>query len=195
MAPQARDGGIRKPATIRALASPIRQELIDTLEALGGSATVAELAQQLGKPADGLYYHLRQLVKTGLLEAREDAGEGRRFRIVAPRGKRLRLVYQPKRSGQPELLDKVVGSLLGIARRDFKRALERKGTVLEGASRELWASRTKGWVNAAEVLELNQLLRRLTELLSQPRSAERDRLLALAFVLAPVAAQASRRGS
>ena len=48
-----RSGRIRSARAIAALASPVRQEIIDTVELLGGSATIAELASQLGRPADG----------------------------------------------------------------------------------------------------------------------------------------------
>src|SRR5262245_47733719 len=61
-----RTGRITGATAVAALASPVRQEIIDTLEALGG-ATIAELAGALGRPADGLYYHVRRLVRAGLL--------------------------------------------------------------------------------------------------------------------------------
>ena len=70
---------LEKADEIELLASPTRIELIDTLEALGGEATVAELAAQLGRPADGLYYHLRQLAAGGLI-VEEESAEGRRYR-------------------------------------------------------------------------------------------------------------------
>lgn len=201
MAPRTRvpaDGLVSAVPTLKLLSSPLRQELIDTLEALGGEAPVAALAQQLGKSADGLYYHLRQLVAGGVLEelppATDAAVAGRRYRILIQPGKRLRLKYEPRRKGQTEALGKLIGSMLGIARRDFERALGTRGVALEGPCRELWASRTKGWVSTAELAEINSLLQRLTLLLNQPRTAERERLLALAFVLSPVPAQATRRG-
>ena len=60
-------GRITAVTAIAALGSPVRQEIIDTVELLGGKATIAELAAQLGRPADGLYYHVRRLVAVGLL--------------------------------------------------------------------------------------------------------------------------------
>ena len=50
--------------------STVRQEIVDTIEALGGDAAVADIAAHLGRPADGIYYHLRRLVDSGVL--RED---------------------------------------------------------------------------------------------------------------------------
>ena len=58
---------IRDPGRIAVLASPVRQEIVDTLAMLGGEASVAALAEQLGRPADGLYYHLRLLEQHELI--------------------------------------------------------------------------------------------------------------------------------
>jgi predicted transcriptional regulator len=49
---------------IRALASPIRQDILDALTAIG-PCSVSELAAAIGRPADGLYYHIRHLLKAG----------------------------------------------------------------------------------------------------------------------------------
>ena len=40
---------IDDPKRIRVLASPVRHEIVDTLSALGGTATVARLAEQIGR--------------------------------------------------------------------------------------------------------------------------------------------------
>src|SRR5689334_13072601 len=53
---------------LSALASPARVDLIEALTRLG-TASLAELAAALGRPADGLYYHVRALEKVGLVAA------------------------------------------------------------------------------------------------------------------------------
>jgi hypothetical protein len=84
--------------------------------------------------------------------------------------------------------------MLRIAGRDFAAALADPATVTDGALRELWASRSKGWVSEAELAEINALLARLLGLLHQPRDAGRDRLVALTWVLSPLVAKPARRG-
>jgi hypothetical protein len=188
---------VTRPAAIAALASPIRQELIDTLEALGGTATAAELATQLGRPVDGLYYHLRHLGRAGLLveiAGRSRAGRGeRRFRIATRGGRALALAYRPSAPANARAVRAVVGGMLRIARRDFDRAIARPDARVAGPRRELWAARGQGWLTAAEVARVNTLLAELTGLLRRPRAPGRDRLLALCFVLAPIAARPARR--
>lgn len=176
------------------LASSVRQELVDTLASLGGEAGVAELALQLGRPMDGLYYHLELLRDGGLVTERiaPDSGE-RRFRLVGPPGQPLRIVYQPQQPGVPAALNKFAGQLLHIAGQDFAAALEAPGVRLEGPQRELWISRNKGWLSEEDIGEVNALLLRLSELTSQACAPHRPHLASLAFALAPVRRRAKRR--
>src|SRR4051794_23415844 len=153
-------GPIENPKEIELLASPTRIELVDTLEALGGEASVAELAAQLGRPADGLYYHLRQLAEGGLL-IEEATPSGRRYRTRTPAGERLRLRYKPGKTANAKAVGGVAASVLRIAGRDFARALADPEAIVDGPMRELWAARNKGWVGRAELAEINRLLLRV----------------------------------
>jgi hypothetical protein len=187
-----RGGRIRGGAAIASLASPVRQEIVDTVEALGGVATIAELAARLGRPADGLYYHVRRLAKAGLL-VREDGDGAERFRTPVPRGGALALDYRPDDPRNAAAIRRVIGGMLRIARRDFDAALAIPNVVAHGPRRALWAGRGKGWVTADELEELNALCARATAILRRPRAPGRDRLVSLCFVLAPIAPRASRR--
>lgn len=188
---------IRDPAQVRLLSSAVRQEMVDTLAALGGEAGVASLAEQLGRPADGLYYHLRALVAGGLVEELPSDGGERRFRLAGSGKGPLRLAYDLGPNGNAAELRAFLHGLLQIAERDFQAALERPDTlphtIVAGPARTLWASRNKGWLTAADVVEVNALLARLGELTSQPKAEGREQLVSLAFVLAPTEARAKRR--
>lgn len=185
-------GAVERANEIELLASPTRIELIDTLEALGGEATVAELAEQLGRPADGLYYHLRQLAAGGLIDE-EATADGRRYRTRTRRGERLRLRYHPGVNANAKAVGRVAGSVLRVAGRDFSRAIADSEVIVEGPLRELWAARGKGWVGRSELAEINRLLLRLMALMQRPRTSSRDRLIALSWILAPVDAKPARR--
>jgi DNA-binding transcriptional ArsR family regulator len=192
-----RAGRITDAAAIAALASPVRQELFDTLEALGGVATIAELAEQLGRPADGLYYHVDLLRRAGLLiaapAARSRAGRSeRRYRIPGTPGRSIGLGYRPREPRNAAAVRAVVGGMLRIARRDFDRALVGDVTV-DGPRRELWAARGTGWVSDAELTAINRLLVQLTRLLRRPRGGARHRLISLCYVLAPMTPRPRRR--
>lgn len=187
---------IADPAQIRLLSSPVRQEMVDTLAALGGEASVAMLAEQLGRPADGLYYHLRALVKGGLVrEVATPEGEERLYRLAGEGNAPLRLAYNLGPGGNGQELADFTHGLLQIAGRDFNEALESEGVSVDGPRRALWASRNKGWLSAEDLKEVNRLLERLSALTSQPKAEGRDRLVSLAFVLAPVNPRPKRRQS
>lgn len=190
-------GRITDPAAIAALASPVRQELFDTLEAIGGVATIAELAEQLGRPADGLYYHVERMRRAGLLVAapvgKSRAGRSeRRYRIPGAPGRQIGLGYRPRDPRNAAAVRGVVAGMLRIARRDFDRALA-GNVVVDGPHRELWAARGTGWVSDAELAAINRLLVRVTHLLRQPRGGARHRLISLCYVLAPLTPRPRRR--
>lgn len=189
---------VTRAAAVEALAYPLRQELVDTLQAFGGEAAAGELAEHLGRPVDGLYYHLRLLVECGLLaeqRGRNRAGRmERRYRISAPGEGPLRLAYRPRQARNAEAVRKVVAGMLRIAGRDFVRALADEDVVVEGERRQLWAARGKGWVSDAQLVEMNQLLTRVLALLEQGRDDDRPHLMSLCFAMTPVAARPKRRG-
>jgi DNA-binding transcriptional ArsR family regulator len=184
---------VERAAEVRVLASPVRQEIVDTIEALGGEASVAAIAAHLGRPSDGLYYHLRHLERSGLVDELPDAGAGRRYRTAVRTGARLRLKYRPGRTANATAVERVASGMLRTAQRDFAAAIRDPSVQVDGPTRALWASRTKGWVSEAGRVELNRLLERALALLgrgSRPRGA---RLMSLTWVIAPVVARPARR--
>jgi DNA-binding transcriptional ArsR family regulator len=185
---------IDDPKRIRVLASPVRHEIVDTLSALGGTATVARLAEHLGRHADGLYYHLNLLKKAQLVEELADERGERAFRLAGSGKAPLRLAYRVARGGNGNALETYARGLLKVAQRDFTQALGIPEVVAGGPRRQLWAARNKGWVSAADLAEVNSLLERLCTLTSQKRDESRDLLVSLAFVLAPLEQRAKRRG-
>lgn len=184
---------IGDPAHIRLLASPIRQELADTLASLGGEATVASLAEQLGRPADGLYYHLQRLAEAGLVHEQQGTSGDRVFRLAGAVRGPLRLSYDLASEDTRKALSSYVRGLVQVAESDFVAGMAQEGVEAEGARRQLWAARNKGWVSTADLEEVNALLERLCELVSQSRDPSRDQPMSLAFVLAPSRVRGKRR--
>jgi len=185
---------IREPEQIRALRSPVRQEIVDTVQSLG-ACSVAEIARELGRPADGLYYHLAALLRVGLLE---EAGS-RRHRgceevLYAPRSPQrpMRLHYAPEDPENVEAVLGVVASMLRMTERDFAGAY-RPGAVTEGPKRNLWAARVKGWLSDEDLREVNRLLAEVAAIFARNKEPGRDRLHAFTFVNVPLPAQAMRR--
>ncbi|UVW29407.1 helix-turn-helix domain-containing protein [Massilia sp. H6] len=184
------------PALIEALASPIRQEIVDTLGALGVPVSAAELSLQLGRHVDGLYYHLKLLAKSGLVvESMADQDEARRYALPGAGTLALRLAYRTDTEPGKHALRKFARAMLKVAQQDFDDGLDMPEVVTSGSARQLWAARNKAWLSKDELAEANTLLQRLCDLMSQPRTPERTQLLSCAFVLAPHLARTKRRGS
>ena len=68
---------IRRTEQIEALASPVRQEIVDALQ-VSGACPIAEVAAQLGRAPDSLYYHVRHLERVGLVVRRGVRRNGQR---------------------------------------------------------------------------------------------------------------------
>lgn len=76
------------PRVLRAIAHPVRSRILDELTAQG-SLRAADVAEELGIPANQASFHLRQLAKYGLVEEDPAAARDRRDRVwkaVAPDG-------------------------------------------------------------------------------------------------------------
>ena len=76
------------PASLKALAHPLRVELFDALRE--GPATASQLARRCGQSSGATSYHLRQLARFGFIEEDADRGDGRdRWWRTAVRGAQL----------------------------------------------------------------------------------------------------------
>jgi len=72
---------ITKPGQLRALRTPLRQEILQAMSLLG-SASVKELASALGRAPASLYYHVHELENVGLIRAKAERRSGTRTETV-----------------------------------------------------------------------------------------------------------------
>ena len=175
---------IESPQQLRALASAARQEIVDVLSRLG-TVSVAELAATLGRPADALYYHLRVLVRVGLVvEVVKERAAGRqeaRYRTVAPE---LHLRYSAADRAKVRDTSAIVASMLRLGTRDFRRSLERGQVRLSGADRELWALRATGWLEERDIQSVNTKIQDLRDAVWKPKNS--GRLYGITILLTPL---------
>ncbi|MCW2767048.1 MAG: ArsR family transcriptional regulator [Nocardioides sp.] len=71
---------LHDPRVLRALAHPVRNRILTELSATG-PLRAADIARDLGIPANQASFHLRQLAKYGLVEEDPDAARDRRDRV------------------------------------------------------------------------------------------------------------------
>jgi len=161
----------------------MRQELLDVLEAAGPSS-ISELAERLGRAADSLYFHVRELVRVGLVLEVERRKVGRHVFVVYDLvGRPLRIDRSKARRAD---LQSVIAGILRLATRDYQRGLADPATVPDGPARNHWGARVRGWLDAGEVARANELLEELSELIREGHPGPGRQPVALAWVLAPV---------
>jgi len=175
---QPREHLIQSPAAVRALLSPIRQEIIDALES-SQACSMAELAQLLGRQPDALYFHVRRLLKVGLLIEREPRKTGRHVAAVYDLpGRPMRLDHN--QAANQRVLAKVVAAALRLASRDTTRSLLR-GEPAMGLARTAWAGRCKGWLSPTDIARVNRHIEQIQSIVkgsrARGRSNARDRRL------------------
>jgi DNA-binding transcriptional ArsR family regulator len=181
---------VEQPRQLKALASAVRVEIVDAL-AGGGPATMAELAERLGRPQDGLYFHVRQLLRVGLLLELEPQREGRHVaaRFDVP-GRPVTI----RQKGSPtDQVRRIVSSALRMGQRDFQRYIDSRPE--KDPLRAAWGGRLKGWITAKELARLNKLLDQIQAMLTAGKRRPGTTLQSLAFVTSPVPGRKSgKRG-
>ena len=68
------------PRVLRAIAHPVRTRILDEMSA-SGPVRAADVARELGIPANQASFHLRQLAKYGLVEEAPDEARDKRDRV------------------------------------------------------------------------------------------------------------------
>ena len=96
----------RETTVLRALGSPVRQEILDLLAR--GPATSAMLARALASNTGVLSYHLRELGKAGLIEPDRQQGRSLYWRLSR---EDVRFA-DPQQSAQPVLAHAAIDAIL-----------------------------------------------------------------------------------
>ncbi len=116
---------IREPRQVRALRTPLRQELLQELSLLR-SASVKELASALGKPAASLYYHVHELEKAGLIRGKASRRSGTKQETVyETTAERIRIDRTKRTKAFVEALGDLHRTALNQASREVASALAR----------------------------------------------------------------------
>lgn len=161
-----------------------------------GAVSIADLAGLLGRPADGLYYHVRALLKVGLLLEHGDRpvrnGRGRTEVLYAVPG-RLQLKYEPKNPANVAGIKRAARAMLRITGRTFEQAFDSGLAIGSGPNRNIVSGRMKGWLTPDQVAQVNALIERIGGVLAAGRRTSASRPYAVTYVLTPLATRPARR--
>lgn len=178
---------IQSPRQIRALASAVRQDIVDALES-NGPCSVRELANLLGRRPDALYYHLRVLREVGLLAHSSPEENGEIGAVVDLLFRPLQLRYELGDRANREGVCRVVGAMTRSAERNFRRAFRPGVSEVAGPARDLWAGRCQGWLSEEDTREVNRLLSRVLSIMRARQAPTRRAVKRreITFILAPL---------
>lgn len=171
---------------LKAMASAIRLEILDCLAATGESMSIREVAKELHRRPDSLYFHFGRLVEVGLI--RQDAVRQLRRHTEAlfsvPQGLRLR--YDLEQPETRTALASMASAMLRVATRDFKAGVESERAQPWGSQRNLWNARVAGRLNQRQLHRVNELLCELLDLFSEGAGgADSSERVSLVWSLAP----------
>ena len=193
---------------LRALASPVRQEIIDAVTA-SGPISISTLARVLGRTPHALYFHIRKLESLGLLKKKSGPGvrqgpslwydaRGRPAVLYDVPSHPMALAYRPGDTRTHRPMTDIARAMARSAARSFAEAYRSGNAVVSGQRRNLWASRSKRYITPRELEILNAHLRAIVSLLNKSSVGTAGwssrKLVELTFILAqPPAKTSSRR--
>lgn len=181
------------PVQIQILASALRGDILDSLM-VSGPLSVSDLAHELARPADSLYYHIHKMLDAGILEKHSVRKTIRRDEILYHvAAGRVRIRYDLKNAEIREMVGKAVGSMLRVTKRDFDRGLTSENAVTTGPSRNIRGSRFKAWLSREEIAKINEHMKSVVQILLSSRRAHDRRLHAFTYVLTPLEERPARR--
>jgi hypothetical protein len=184
---------IRTRAQLAAIASPVRQEILDGVQAIG-PCSIAAAAELLGRPADALYYHVRTLERLGLLVQAGTRRNGRRDEALYDVPNRpLRIRYEPADPANRAVVRRAVAAAVRLSQRDFDGALASGEFVAHGPRRSAWGGRVKGWLTPAELARVNGHIDQISRLIGRAGRPKGARLHSFAWLLAPIRERPRRR--
>jgi hypothetical protein len=176
---------VSTPAEWRAVSSATRFEIIEFMRMLP-ACSLAELGQAMARPADGLYHHMRQLVRAGLvLRTVHRNAAGRSEAIYELRRRAFRFDVDPVSGRNSRVLAALVDTLTRLADKSVRRALDARLPVGSGDTKQIWARSETSWLADADLAELNAHFRAIDAIFDHGRAQRRGRLFFTSFFLCP----------
>jgi hypothetical protein len=180
---------------LRAIASPLRIELIGALRTLG-RASIRELAAELDRPADALYHHVRLLVRADLVAECERRKKGRRIEAVYTLTESRIAARLDPSSPQSKLgVIRAGTAAIRLAAREFAAAIESDQVLCTNGLPNARASHQRTWLADEGVQKLQRLFGQIERLLLKQNRQKQGRRYSLTIVLAPLRKKRTRHGS
>jgi len=175
---------VSDPEQLAALESPLRLQIVDTAAALG-PCSVSDLARQVGRKRESLYFHVARLEEVGLLRVVGERGTRRRAEtLYETPGREIDVEHRPGDEDNARAHARIGAANLRLTARDLPAAF-RSTSRTSGVRRELQVARIKGWLDATDLRRANALIDELQALFRDGQRRPRARLFNLTTALLP----------
>ena len=153
------------------MCSPVRLEMIELMR-VAGPCSIRDLADEMDRPADSLYHHLRLLLKAGLFSEVGSRKSGRRNEAVYDlTAEVIQPDYDPATGRNAPRMARVVGSVARASQRNLVSALKKGEMSIEGGKRDLWMNFEAAWLDEKRLAQLNKHIAAISELFSAARAS------------------------
>ncbi|MCA9311668.1 MAG: helix-turn-helix transcriptional regulator [Phycisphaerales bacterium] len=176
---------VRRPAQVRALASPLAHRVASGLERIG-PATVAELGAAIGEAPESLYYHVRRLHAAGILRPAGQRETGGRPEVVweVPGGE-IVFDHEGRDPRFRAALARAGESLMRMAARGYAGAVRRGDASRRGRGRTLMLQQHFTRLRPADLAELNRRLEEIAAFVRERDAGEKGTSVSLTMVMTP----------
>jgi DNA-binding transcriptional ArsR family regulator len=190
------------PTVIRGLSGPVRQEIVDAISSRG-PISIARLARALGRSQSSLYFHIAKLEELGLV-LRKGLQPSNPTALPMYRERKsvlydvpqrwIKVCYEPDQRETRKPIEKLVTSMAAMAARNFASAYQ-PGAIVSGPNRQLWAARSKRFLSARELREVNRHLDAVARLFDHRDGGRAGplHLVEVTVILAPAPVKPRRR--
>ena len=177
---------VRSLQQLQMLALPVRTEIVETVSCLG-PCSVGDVARLLGAKRPAIHFHMRKLVRVGLLIEAGTRGEGRkRETLYRTPGFPIYVIYDRDDPQKVAITSMYVRNMLARSQRLLAQSFESGKFTTNGPLRDTYATQLTAWLSGDDLIELNRLLEKLTELLRPSEAIEGKKLHCLTLGLSPL---------
>ncbi len=150
---------ITDPSRIRALAHPLRLELLDYLGHVG-EATATRCAEHTGETVANCSFHLRTLAKAGFIEPAPSRGREKPWRPVS---RTRQFDVDPSDPASYHAVSELVGLQVLREAERFRAFMATEASVPDGWHDTVTLTTSSFWAPADEMRELVETVTRLTD--------------------------------
>lgn len=176
---------IQNAAEMDAGFSPVRNQIRLVMEMLG-DCDIHEIARQLGRSPESLYYHVQKMEAAGLVHRVErESVTGRDGAVYTLRARRIRIDTSVCERRFQAAFVRTARTLFRFAERCYLRAIGNSETVIKGEFRELRQIQMTTRLSRQNIVELNRRLLDLESFLEQADDPALNRRYVVMLALCP----------